>query len=63
MPAAKAPPDAAPPGRIDNAALMPSKLRQLSNGLEEGVDFVAVSEKSWERLHNWCGCLPCTSQR
>ncbi len=33
---------------------MPSVLRQLTNGLEEGVDFVAVSEKSWEQLHHWC---------
>ncbi len=56
-PAAKATPAAAPPGRIDNSALMPSVLRQLNNGLEEGIDFVAVSEKSWEQLHNWCGCL------
>ena len=53
-PTAKTPPEVAPPGRIDNGAMMPSVLRQLKDGLKEGVDFVAVSEKSWERLHHWC---------
>ncbi len=47
--------EAAAPGRIDNNPLMPPVMRVLNDGLVEGVDFVAVSEKSWDRLRSWCG--------
>ena len=53
QPAAAKASEAAPPGRIDNNSLMPPVMRVLNDGLVEGVDFVAVSEKSWDRLRSW----------
>lgn len=47
--------EADPPGKIDNSALMKQypKFRDLREGLVEGTDFVAVSEKSWIQLNSW----------
>ena len=49
--------EADPPGKIDNSALMKQypKFRDLREGLVEGTDFVAVSEKSWNQLNSWYG--------
>lgn len=41
-----------PPGKIDNSALF-KEYRDLREGLVEGSDFVAVSEKSWNQLNSW----------
>ena len=45
--------ESVPPGKINNHALF-KQYRDLRPGLEEGHDFVAVSEKSWNQLNSWC---------
>ena len=49
--------EAKPPGQIDNYALF-KQYRDLRPGLEEGHDFVAVAEKSWNQLNSWLTSNP-----